>query len=575
MPDKPKASPSFGLELNSKEIKGAFIVYQNRKAVLKELISIAVDREQSTDLHVKPLYIGGEEKQLRDLAHKSLVVTGIQTKDVLVRPLTIQLTKEADIESVIEFQAEPLLPYATDEAIVDRITLEKDKDHTKLIILAAKIEQVSKHLELWHSINIEPEVISCAPMALAAFSEVFHPTESPHIHINIGLNETACIIVSNGKLLAAQGIRSGVDEWMKALEQDAKITGSDASEVLKGIKFTHVSDPNYPYLYPQLNNFRMEITRVVYALRKYASGKNLADILFTGEGAVYKEALQFFCSNLHMNFADPTPTTEFDKSIEELQKYAVPIGLALTVLPHAKEQINFRQKALAYPNPWKRIKKPMAAYLSLCFLLALCLGLFGNAYIANKEDTLKQQYVDLLALMKKPYAEFEKEIRSKGPLDEQVKSSQDIPVISLTQTELQNRLALLEKEIKATPDMFPLYPNVPRVSDVLAWLSTHPHIAGTDKGADGKPDAPRIVLESFSYKMVKKPEQSKKREPYQAKVEIEFSTPTPRFAREFHDILLAPNDIVDPKGDVKWNAERGKYRASFFLKDKTIYPSIR
>jgi type IV pilus assembly protein PilM len=36
--------------------------------------------------------------------------------------------------------------------------------------------------------------------------------------------------------------------------------------------------------------------------------------------------------------------------------------------------------------------------------------------------------------------------------------------------------------------------------------------------------------------------------------------------------LIAPNELVDPKGEVKWNANKGKYRASFFLKDKTAYP---
>jgi type IV pilus assembly protein PilM len=114
---------------------------------------------------------------------------------------------------------------------------------------------------------------------------------------------------------------------------------------------------------------------------------------------------------------------------------------------------------------------------------------------------------------------------------------------------------------------------VPRASDVLAWLSTNPHIVGTELDKADKSN--RIQLESFSYKLVKRPEQNKMREKYQARVELEFSTQTPRFAREFHDYLLSSNDFVDPKGDVKWSSERGRYRASFFLKDKTLYPTAR
>ena len=83
---------------------------------------------------------------------------------------------------------------------------------------------------------------------------------------------------------------------------------------------------------------------------------------------------------------------------------------------------------------------------------------------------------------------------------------------------------------------------------------------------------PLIQLESFSYGMLKRPEQSKKQEKYQVKVEFEFTTATPKLAREFHDALIAPNEIVDPKGEIKWSSNRGRYKTSFFLKDKTIYP---
>ena len=58
---------------------------------------------------------------------------------------------------------------------------------------------------------------------------------------------------------------------------------------------------------------------------------------------------------------------------------------------------------------------------------------------------------------------------------------------------------------------------------------------------------------------------------YQVKVDLEFSTSSPRIAREFHDSLIAPNDLIDPKGEVKWSSNRGKYRTSFYLKDKTQY----
>lgn len=570
MQEKPKASPSLGLEINSREIKVASITYQKRKASLSKLFSVPVERS-STELHVKPLYIGNQEAEFKKLAGKSLIVTVLSAKDVLIRPLTMQLTKERDIESVLEFQAEPLIPYSVEDALVDRVTIEKDKEGTRLSIVSTKIEQMSKHLEGWHSINIEPEVVGCVPQAMAAFSELFHKKEIPHIHINIGADvTTVALIDAQGKLLASQGIKGGSDDWVTYAERDSGKSENEALDLLKSANFTQQQpDVEFPTLHPLLNTFRLELTRVVFALRKYASGKNLADILITGEGGEFETVVRFIAGGLHMGLTQPEPSEEFSIPIATLQKFAVPIGAALTALPGAKEQINFRQKTFTYPNPWKRIKKPMAAYLALSVILAFSIYISGNAYISNKEDKIKKEYVDLLALMKKSYSDFERETRGKGAADEQMT---EIPVISLSKPELQLRLNVLEKEIKATPDMFPLFPNVPSVSDVLAWLNSDPHIAEPQAP---KGETPMIQLESFSYKMVKRPELSRNREHYQVKIELEFTTQTPRLAREFHDFLIAPNEMVDPSQDVKWSSERGRYRASFFLKDKTAYPSIR
>lgn len=572
MTDKPKASPSLGLEISSNELKGAYLVYKNSKPTLESVFSIAIDQPVSTELHVKPLYTEKGKDSLHPLLKKSLITTSIPAKEVLVRQLTLPLVKRKDIDAVIEFQAEPLLPYPIEECFLDKIILQTGSEKTKLTIVAAKIEQISLHLQQWHSINIEPEVISCAPAGLAAFSELFCKTELPYIHINIGSSETTCILLKQGKLLAAQTISNGLDKWIECITKDTNSSLSESSSTLNTLNFSEISEDTHPSLNQNVTRYRLEITRVVYALRKLVQGEYSNDLFITGEGALIKGAPESIFRQFQSNIILPESSPEFPQTTAELQKYAIPIGTALTTLPKAKNQINFRQKQLSYPNPWKRIKQPMTAYFSACIFLALALYFFGNAYIAYEEDLLKKEYLDVLTFMKIQHEEFEKELRNKGIIEDQQKNGVEFPVIYFTQDDLHRRLNFLEKEIRATPDMFPLYPNTPRVSDVLAWLSTHPHIA--DENDELATNKPRIQLESFSYKMVKRPEQTKKRERYQVKVEIEFSTLTPRYAREFHDILLAPNDIVDPKGDVKWSTERGKYRASFFLKDKTVYPTV-
>ena len=245
--------------------------------------------------------------------------------------------------------------------------------------------------------------------------------------------------------------------------------------------------------------------------------------------------------------------------------------MALSALPGCKDRINFRQKSYIYPYPWKRIQRPMTIYLSLCVLLAFSLYIFGPAYIANKEVRVKKEFVDLLTTMKKPISEFEREYNARGGKKEALVTEEEVDLTAFSQNDISSRIDFLEKEIKATPNIYPLFPKTPRVSDVLAWLCDLPLIVGENK--EKTIQQPRIQLQSFNYKMVKRPEIGKERERYQVKVEIEFTTSSPRYAREFHAFLLAPNDLIDPKEEVKWTVEKDSYKTSFFLQDRTNYIS--
>jgi type IV pilus assembly protein PilM len=179
-------------------------------------------------------------------------------------------------------------------------------------------------------------------------------------------------------------------------------------------------------------------------------------------------------------------------------------------------------------------------------MLSTALYALGEAHLTEQRHGLAEKYATLLVSMEKPAIEQE--------------------IIALNADQLEDKLNDLEQDLKQTREEMALHPDVPRVSDVLAWLSSHPKVvvAGEEDRA--------IKLESLNYVMVKRPEKGKLKEQYQVRVDLEFSSPSATMAREFHDALLAPNQFVDPKNELKWSVHRGRYRATFFLKDRTKYP---
>jgi type IV pilus assembly protein PilM len=563
--DKPQSSHVLGLDIDGFSLKGVVLSLVHGKMSFDQAFDFILETEKEKEENVKRLYIPEKKAFLENLTENNLVVSTANTQEVLVRPLELTLTKDKDIDDTLTFQIEPLLPYPVENAVADKILLSKNKEGSKLIVFCIRKDHLQKHLDQWKGLDIDPEVVSAAPQALVFFGNQFIESEKQYFIVHIGIENSLSVLVYQGKLLAAQSIPTGLNALIEIYAQEKGIEKSSAYTELFNQKL-HI-DPSKlsAGLKLAIDEIRMNVARTIFSLAKQLKGKEINGLIVTGPGAVVEGLPEILYSHLKKIKLTPKLDAAFGGNQHDLLKYALPIGEALSALPISKDQINFRQQEFIYPEPWKRLKQPLMQYFLLSLGIAVSLFLFGKAYVAYKEGVVRQQYLDLLAVMNKPYTPFEVEFSDK----KYAQQKQVVGVTDLSLNEIKMRLSYLDKEIQSTPQTFPLQPNVPLVSDVLAWISSHPSFINKQEKADS--GSMRIL--HFSYNMVKRPEPTKKQEKYQVKVELEFSSPTPKMAREFHDALIAPNDMVDPKGEIKWNANRDVYRTSFYLKDKTLYPT--
>lgn len=514
----PSDEKCLGLSFDGTLVQAALVEEKRGKLLIKKLIP-----------DVKPLDI----EELQNLSKQNLIISSFPAQDLLVRRLRVKLTRQKDIDEAFSFQAEPLLPFPIEQAVLDKIVAEKEERGVLLTLFAAKKERVQNHLQFLQELKLDPEVVTVEPLALTAFVAACTNDRSVHFIIALQNSCTICIVAKAGKIIASHTINQGVDSEISSnLEKRDELTRAIQWNYLSLVKETRI--------------------------------KETPSLCLIGEGATILDLEEHLRKTLEI---PSLSLTSFDPNypLEELQPYANAIGTALTGFAKFEDKINLRKEDLSYTTPWKRFKKPLMLYAGLSLFLSFALFMFGMSYYHYKENQLKRQFISLLSLIQKPYTEFEKlyELKSHSNQDQ-------LPITALTASEINERIDFLEKELRSMPDTFPLLPNTPRVSDVLAWLSTHPALKCQEEvGAQ----CPPFLIDSFNYTFVKRPELNKKNEKYQVKVDLEFSTSSPRIAREFHDALIAPNDFIDPKGEIKWNATRGKYRTSFYLKDKTYYPA--
>lgn len=567
MTEKSNASKTLGLELTSKGLKAASLSLKQGHPQIDHLYQFTFDFSKN---QMEPATLKEDEKKILDLSGKVLVVTSIEGNETLVRPLEVKLKKDKDIDAVLMFQAEPLLPYPPESAIIDKMIVSRASEGTLLTLLAVKKEHLQKHLDRWKEIGVEPEVVASIPSALVAFGNFVISKEAlPYCILHLGEEQTCCVFVKEGKLIASKSSHYCLHTLKNAYQKDTGL--EDFSLLEKGfaeIDWENLSTAGLEKTHQALKDFAAELGKVVFGLMKQTRELSIPPLLVTGEGAEKEALTTFLLKDFQGDLLPIKESATLEKfSKIELKTHAITIGEALTALPKFMDQINFLQEEFSYPHPWKRLKKPFLTFLGLSLGLAAAFYLFTQAYIVSRENDVRQEYAHLLTLMHKSHADFEKGLAEKIPLEISLNNPQEVqPLETLTPEDISFRASLLQKELQTVPDLYPLAPDVPKVGDFLAWLSTHPNIINKDSSP------PLIDIESVNYSLFKRPELTKKQEKYQVKVELDFTSLSATAAREFHDALLAPNQFVDPKGEVKWTNNKGRYRASFFLKDRTVYP---
>lgn len=535
---------AIGIDLTDEGSDVAEIVLQNGEILIKSL--------QHVPPNVKPLDFTDSKEQGKS-------ASALKSSDVLVRALDIKLSKKKDIDAVLAFQAEPLLPYPADEAVLDYQEISTSKSGgSALTLLSARKEALQFHLDDLKEIGIIPEIVSSRPLALASFASymaTLSANELPVVVIHVNENKLLCILSLKGKLLSNFSLPFGINILEAALAKDL---GDNKEKAKQDILTAKLNESSYPNLSKAAQDFKQGVSRTIFALAKQTKTQEVGEILLTGKGASIALLPKLLSEGLKSPISQPS--ARFGQESKQIEEFAIPIGLALSALKD-ESPVNFRKKEFAYPDPWKRQKLPIALYFVACLFTSLAIFLFANSWEGKKLDHIKTEYIDFLSVTGKPFEVVEKQYEAKNPYSHEAGESPETILKSMSANSLMGRLEFIQDQIHNAPETFALYPDIPRVSDVLAWLAKHPKVVSKE----GKP---LINISSFAYSIVKKPDNRKMTERYQAKIEMEFTTETSTQAREFHDALIAHSDLVDPKEEVKWGQSGDVYRTSFFLRNR-------
>ena len=129
--------------------------------------------------------------------------------------------------------------------------------------------------------------------------------------------------------------------------------------------------------------------------------------------------------------------------------------------------------------------------------------------------------------------------------------------------DIGQHIQMMDKKVGKHTKPSSLILSVPTVSEVLHWISTHPILSKT---SDSLLNFDLIEMKGVHYQLTKYPKITTPTVGFAAKVELEFTSPSTRVAREFHEALLKGDKIVDEKKEITWHVKDSLYKTSFYIK---------
>ena len=341
------------------------------------------------------------------------------------------------LDELVRYEVEQEVPFPIDDIVFDHQFLGQSPDgDTAAMIVAAKLDQVTKVTDAVASVGFNPVVVDAGPMAvLNALKRSYPGLPGGTIVLDIGAKTTSLILVENEKIylrsipVAGNAITKEIAQSFACTTEEAEALKRERGYVsLGGVTedADEISDRVSKIVRTVLTRLHAEILRSINFYRSQQSGSAPSRMFITGGSAVLPQIDEFFRETLKIDvdFLNPFGGIAFGSKIDttaletDAFTLAESAGLALRATEAATLKINLMPPALIEKaRAVKRI--PFLAIGALAVLGALALYILGENQLKDvavaeteavqaKNNTFRQFETKLKAEQKKADEEFAK-----------------------------------------------------------------------------------------------------------------------------------------------------------------------
>jgi len=348
-----------GYSLDETRASAAATWATSSKTNIEAFYSVELERGDASSY--KDRSIIALKELVRKIGRHEHVRIAIPASIVVLKELKVPFLDYDKIKMVVEYEVEALLPFSTEEAVIDFIVTEsfKDEGSSQILVAAVRIQDLQSIIEIYTEAGIKAQDITIDLFALYGLykqiPEYKKITQATAL-IDVGSRTTRIAFLYHGELRFMRTLQKGIAFLAQLIADDIKKPVDEVLAHLHSQGLIKTNDTAFDQsIEKHLINFFHEIQFTINSFSlKLNYYENINKILFTGLIELFPDFIEFGARVLQTPcelfageklLSSGSIKNKIPVSIESWSPYLIALGAAVAYPDHY--EFNLRKKVFA------------------------------------------------------------------------------------------------------------------------------------------------------------------------------------------------------------------------------------
>lgn len=279
-----------GIEITKGFIFATVSYFQGKKIVIEQCFQITIEQDTKD---VTARTVQALKKLFEAAGHVSSIYTTISCSQVIFKTMKLPFEDYEKIERVINFEVEPLLPFAIHDAIVDFVITKTypEEKSAEILVAAVQKEYIKQIVDIFAQANLKLDAICVDIIGLYGLYNMipaYKDLTDGTVLMDIGSHMTKIAYILDGKLLFIRTLSFGVTHIAKLLAHHNATSKQDAMEALLQYGILQQENTDQTKSSNDADPFISKIKFTLQSFTTQSSQQQIQRILLLGIGASIK-----------------------------------------------------------------------------------------------------------------------------------------------------------------------------------------------------------------------------------------------------------------------------------------------